>query len=352
MKKIYLVGGGTGGHCLPMLVTYDFLRKKKIKCKIITDKRGSSFFTSIPLKDKKILFSLSNSNNRISQILNIPIFFIQSFIMILNSKVDFIIGFGGYMTLAPLKASTLLNYKTAIHEANAILGRANRSLISRASIIFTTFDETKKIEKKYENKVAIVGMPVRDIKLKKNNLLKLGVIKICVIGGSQGSKLLSEIVPKAVVHLQTKINKKIIVSHQGRKEDIKRIKNFYNSNYLKSDVSSYFNDIQSRINDSDLIISRSGSSTMNEIIYLKKPSIFIPFPYAVDDHQYYNAKTLSDIKCTKIIRNNKLNFIKLSLEALKLIKFENTTSYVSSKLSRIRTSNSAENILLRLNEYK
>ena len=108
MKKIYLVGGGTGGHCLPILATYDFLRKKEIECKVITDKRGGTFFKSIPLKDKKILFSLSNSNSRISQILNIPIYFIQSFILILNSKIDFIIGFGGYMTLAPLKTSTLL----------------------------------------------------------------------------------------------------------------------------------------------------------------------------------------------------------------------------------------------------
>ena len=353
MKKIYLIGGGTGGHCLPMLTTYTFFKKKKINCKIITDKRGSIFFDSIPTEDKKILKNLSNINNRFSQIFNLPLFFIQSFLIFLNSKPDFIVGFGGYMTLAPLYAAALLNCKIAIHEANAVMGKANRNLIHKAKIIFTTFTDTLKIDKKFKKNVVTVGMPVRVFKTDKKIRDKYkDKIRICVIGGSQGSKSLSEIVPKAILNLQAKINKKIHVSHQGRLQDLRKIKNFYNANKLSCDVSNYFNDMPSRIDMSDIIISRSGSSTTNEIINSKKPSIMIPFPYAVDDHQYLNAKKLSEIKCSKIIKNNNLNFTNLSLEAYRLLNSEMKSGYIKSKLSRIKTANSSEYMLSKLNEYK
>ena len=211
MKKIYLVGGGTGGHCLPMLTMYQFFQKKKINCKIITDYRGSFFFKTIPKKDKKILKNIFKSNNRLSQILNLPLFFFQSFLYLMKSKADFVFGFGGYITLAPLNAAELLNYKIAIHEANAVMGKANRSLSKKANIIFTTFKDTKKVDMKYESKVTNVGMPIRNIKFEKKNILKnIDQIRICVIGGSQGSKSLSEIVPKAIINLQSKINQKNI----------------------------------------------------------------------------------------------------------------------------------------------
>ena len=353
MKKIYLVGGGTGGHCLPMLTMYQFFKKKKIKCKIITDYRGSFFFKTIPEKDKKILKNIFKSNNRISQILNLPLFFFQSFFFLLKSKADFILGFGGYMTLAPLNAAELLNYKIAIHEANAVMGKANRSLLNKANIIFTTFKDTKKIDTKYETKVSNVGMPIRNFRHEKKNIHKnINEIRICVIGGSQGSKSLSDTVPKAIVNLQSKINKKIFVTHQGRLEDLKKIKNFYNSNHLKCNVSDYFYNMPSLINMSDIIISRSGSSTTNEIIFSQKPSILIPFPYAVDNHQYFNAASLSKINCSKIIRNKDLNYVNLSLEIFRLLNFQKKSGYIGSKLSRIKIVNCSENILSKLYEYK
>ena len=84
------------------------------------------------------------------------------------------------------------------------------------------------------------------------------------------------------------------------------------------------------------------SSTTNEIINAKKPSILIPFPYAVDDHQYFNAKKLSEIKCSKVIRNENVNSVNLSLEAYRLLYFEKNSGYIRSKLSRIKTTNSSE----------
>ena len=351
--KIYLVGGGTGGHCLPMLTTYKFFKKKKIECKIITDERGKFFFNSIPSEDKKILKNLFNTNNRFSQILNIPLFFIKSLFIFLNSNTNFIIGFGGYMTLAPLYAAKLLNYKIAIHEANAVMGKANRNLISSAKIIFTTFEKTLKIDNEFKIKVINVGMPVREFKNDKKIADKnTNKIKICVIGGSQGSKSLSEIVPKAIVNLQKIVKKKIHVFHQGRAEDLRNIRNFYIANRLSCDVRAYFDDMATLIHMSDIIISRSGSSTTNEIINAKKPSILIPFPYAADDHQYFNAKNLSIIKCSKVIRNENLNYLNLSLEAHRLLYFEENSSYIKSKLSRIKVVNSSEQILSKLYEYK
>ena len=98
MKRVILTGGGTGGHCLPIQVMFNSLSQKKIDCYIVTDKRGRSFFRSID-RDKVItIWQPIETNKRISQLLNLPILFIQSMVIFLRLKPNFTIGFGGFIT--------------------------------------------------------------------------------------------------------------------------------------------------------------------------------------------------------------------------------------------------------------
>ena len=147
MKRVILTGGGTGGHCLPIQVMFNSLSQKKIDCYIITDKRGKSFFRSINRDKVIIIWQLFESTKRISQFLNLPIVLFQSIIIFLRLKPNFTIGFGGYITFPFLLSGSLLRYKVAAHEANAVLGKANKFLIGRVKYLFTAFNETKNINK-------------------------------------------------------------------------------------------------------------------------------------------------------------------------------------------------------------
>jgi len=343
MKRVILTGGGTGGHCLPIQVMFDSLSQKKIDCYIITDKRGRLFFPSINRKKIITIWKPIESNKRVSQLLNLPIVFIQSLIIFLKLKPNFAIGFGGYITLPFLLSGSFLRYKIAAHEANAVLGKSNKFLLSQVKYLFTSFEETQNIHKNFINKTIHVGMPIRlykfpnSIKESNNNNFK-----ICVIGGSQGAKSFSNFIPKSIIKLQNENNVSCIVNHQARKEDISLVKNTYVSSGVKCNVQQYFYDMPRRIFESDLVISRSGSSTVNEIIYYRKPSILIPYPYAIEDHQYHNARELEKRSIGKIILNQDLNTQKIYLEILKIFKNKVKRKYIALSNPKLVNLNPCE----------
>ena len=354
MNKVFLVGGGTGGHCLPMLTTYNEFKKKDILCKLITDTRGQLFFKSVPPNDILLIKNIVLTNSRLAQIINLPFFLTQAFCICLLSRSDYAIGFGGFITIPFLLVCKILNIKYCLHEANAIMGKANIFLTKNAENIFTAFKVTKKIYKKNYNNIHYVGLPIRNLKYDNNLLLKTKKkeLNICILGGSQGSKSLSQLVAKAMIGLKPLINKKIRLSHQCRKEDLKRVKNIYSSFYLNVEVNPFFNDMTSRMKNADLIISRSGSSTVNEIIFYEKPSILIPYPHAAEDHQMFNALSLSGNSCAKIIKDIDLNPRILINEILKIMMSPLKKHYIKSKLSRNKIYNPSLNMLSILkNEY-
>ena len=343
MKKVILTGGGTGGHCLPIQVMFDSLSQKKIDCYIITDKRGRSFFSSVNREKIITIWQPIESNKRVSQLLNLPIVFIQSLIIFLKLKPNFTIGFGGYITLPLLLSGSFLRYKIAAHEANAVLGKSNKFLLRQIKYLFTSFEKTQNIHKNFINKTIHVGMPVRlyrfpnSIKENNNNNFK-----ICVIGGSQGAKSFSNFIPKAIMKLQNENNVSCAVNHQARKEDISLVKNTYGYSRVKCNVQQFFYDMPRRIFESDLVISRSGSSTVNEIIYYRKPSILIPYPYATEDHQYHNARELEKRSIGKIILNQDLNTQKIYLEILKIFKNKFQRKYIAFSNPKLVNLNPCE----------
>ena len=345
MKRMILIGGGTGGHCLPIQVMFDSLIQKKIDCYIVTDKRGRLFFPSINREKIITIWQPIESNKRVSQLLNLPIIFIQSLFIFLKLKPNFTIGFGGYITLPFLLSGSFLKYKIAAHEANAVLGKSNKFLLRQIKYLFTSFDKTQNVHKNFINKIIHVGMPVRlysfrkSIKRNNNNSFK-----ICVIGGSQGAKSFSNFIPKAIIKLQNENNISCVVNHQARKEDISLVKNTYGSSRVKSNVKQFFYDMPRRIFESDLVISRSGSSTVNEIIYYRKPSLLIPYPYAIQDHQYHNARELEKRLIGKIILNQDLNTQKIYLEMLKIFKNKVKRKYIAFSNPKLVNLNPCEKI--------
>ena len=146
------------------------------------------------------------------------------------------------------------------------------------------------------------------------------------------------------MRLQNENNVKCIVNHQARKEDISLVKNTYGSSGVKSNVQQFFYDMPRRIFESDLVISRSGSSTVNEIVHYRKPSILIPYPYAIEDHQYHNARELEKRSIGKIILNQDLNTQKIYLEMLKIFKNKVKRKYIAFSTPKLGNLNPCEKI--------
>ena len=344
MKKLFLVGGGTGGHCIPINVVHS-QSPKNFQCYILTDHRGKKYFSNIDSDNVIIVRNLISSQSRVANIINAPFLFIQSILYNILIKPDVTIGFGGFFTIPVLFASLLMRKKIFLHEGNAFMGKANRLLFKYVGKMFTTFSETQGA-KLIQNKNSFrVGLPIRSSKkLEKKDTKKQNKLTICIIGGSQGAKNLSDIVANSIVKSKNECNKELIIYHQCREEDVDLVKQIYEQNRITCFVKTYFSNITDILENTNLIISRAGSSTINEIICYGIPSILIPYSYAADNHQYYNALILKKLGCAEIIKDKDINTNELSSLISKIINDRQRRESIKEILEKEYIPNSVERI--------
>ncbi len=345
MKKYFLVGGGTGGHCIPMSVLYSEIIKEN-ECYILTDERGLKYFKDISVKKKILIKNLINKQGKISNLINLPYIFIQSIPYYLRLRPDFVLGFGGYFTVPIIIAGWLMRFKIFLHEGNAIIGKANKFLLNFTKDLLTSFENTLISGKKININNKMVGLPIRinkDDKVLNNNSSNDFVIS--VIGGSQGAHNLSINIAESIKSVQDNSKKRIIVYHQCRSEDLERLQAYYQTHNINNDVRVFFDEMAQVLSKSNLVISRSGSSTVNEIIYYCIPSILIPYPHASDNHQYYNAKNLNTSECTKIISNDSVNFENIINSINEIMNDNERVNLIKNRLKSRRISNPSKNII-------
>jgi UDP-N-acetylglucosamine--N-acetylmuramyl-(pentapeptide) pyrophosphoryl-undecaprenol N-acetylglucosamine transferase len=210
-----------------------------------------------------------------------------------------IISFGGYPTLPASLCAIIFRIPLFLHEQNSVLGQINRIFLPFADKLLTSFLDTQKIKDKYREKVILIGLPIREnlIKfLQERNAKarsKIKNLRILVIGGSQGAKLFSDIVPKVILNLEKSLQRRISITHQVRKEYLDDTIDIYSKTNCKSSVKVFFDNIEGLYNRHDLIISRAGASSVIEVLLFQKAAILVPFAMAKDKHQLYNAKCLS-----------------------------------------------------------
>ncbi len=345
MKKFFLVGGGTGGHCIPMSVLYSEIIKKN-DCYILTDERGQKYFKDISVKKKILIKNLINKQGKIFNLINLPYIFIQSFPYYLKLKPDFVLGFGGFFTVPIIIAGWLMRLKIFLHEGNAIIGKANRFLLNFTKELLTSFENTLIPDKNIDINNKIVGLPIRINKEDKvlNNESSSEFV-ICIIGGSQGAQSLSINIAESIKSVQDYSGKRIIVFHQCRSEDLESLQAYYKTHNINNDVRVFFDEMTQVLSKSNLVISRAGSSTVNEIIYYCIPSILIPYPYASDNHQYYNAENLNTSECTKIISNDSVNIENIFNYINEIINDDEKVNLIKNRLKARRIRNPSKNII-------
>jgi UDP-N-acetylglucosamine--N-acetylmuramyl-(pentapeptide) pyrophosphoryl-undecaprenol N-acetylglucosamine transferase len=208
-----------------------------------------------------------------------------------------VVGFGGYPTIPPVMAATLRGIPTVIHDSNAVIGRANRLLSSRVSAIATTFPGILDTEPALAAKATQTGNPIRPAVIAAAAARYVppdpaGRLRLLIFGGSQGARVMADVVPAAIGWLDPPLRRRLAIVQQARDEDRARVGATYERVGVAAEVSPFFVDLPARMADAHVVISRSGATTVAELAAIGRPSILVPLPGAIDQDQLANARIL------------------------------------------------------------
>lgn len=320
-RHYVLAAGGTGGHLIPAFVLAQELERRGHHVALITDERGAA----IPGKPKSLTahvlpagriagmnpISWAKGGKAIMEGRRMALRLFDSF------QPSCVVGFGGYPALPALMAATSARIPTVLHEQNAVLGRVNRFLAGKVDALATSYCEVDRVAPKHIHKIHLVGNPVRDDVLKLRDepyppFTEDGLLRVLVTGGSQGARVLSEVVPDGLAMLQPALRSRLQVTQQCRAEDIDAVRNRYASHDIPAELGTYFEDMAARMADAHLFIGRAGASTVAELTAVGRPAILIPLPIATDDHQAANTREIVAAGGARSIRQEKFTASELA----------------------------------------
>src|SRR5580700_3237951 len=299
---ILLAAGGTGGHLFPAEALGVELIRRGFRVRLATDARAlrySGLFTRdmidvVPSETVRgrTPWSLAYTGMMLAAGAAV------SFNLMRRSRPAAVVGFGGYPTVPPLIAARFFGVPGIIHEANAVLGRANRFLSSRVSAIATSLPGVLDRDPALAAKTTTVGTPMRPAILaaaavKYAEPEPNGPLRLLVVGGSQGARVMADIVPGAIERLEPALWNRLMLTQQVREEDMARVRAVYDRLKINAELAPFFSDLPARLAASHLVVSRSGAGTVAELGAIGRPSILVPLPGAIDQDQFANAGVLS-----------------------------------------------------------
>jgi UDP-N-acetylglucosamine--N-acetylmuramyl-(pentapeptide) pyrophosphoryl-undecaprenol N-acetylglucosamine transferase len=299
---ILLAAGGTGGHLFPAEALGVELIKRGYRVRLVTDDRAlrySGLFT----RDMIDVVASETARSRNPLQLAYAAFTLaagtlSAFNLIRREKPVAVIGFGGYPTLPPLVAARFAGVPGIIHDANAVLGRANRFLSRHVRAIATSLPGVLDRDSALSAKTTTVGTPMRPAVLSAAATSytppeAMGPFRLLVVGGSQGARIMSDIVPPAIKKLEPSLWGRLVLTQQVRDEDMARVRAVYDRLKIRAELAPFFTDLPARLASNHLVISRSGAGTVAELAAIGRPSILVPLPGAIDQDQFANAGVLS-----------------------------------------------------------
>jgi UDP-N-acetylglucosamine--N-acetylmuramyl-(pentapeptide) pyrophosphoryl-undecaprenol N-acetylglucosamine transferase len=300
---ICLAAGGTGGHVFPAEALAQALLNRGYRLALVTDWRGHAYGGTLgSLETFRIAAGGIAGRGLLPKVravaeLGLGVF--QARGLLSRLKPAAVIGFGGYASVPTMMAATMLGVPTAIHEQNAVLGRANRLLAGRVQRIATSYPQVQHLDAAWNRKVVHTGMPVRAAIAAKREarypeLDEGGAIRVLVLGGSQGARVLSEVVPAAMERLPKALRDRLEITQQCRPEDMEAVRSLYDNNAINAELAPFFADVPERMAAAHLVIARSGASTVGELTVVGRPAILVPYPHAIDDHQTANARAVDE----------------------------------------------------------
>jgi len=297
MSLFVLMAGGTGGHLFPAMALAQELARRGHAIHLMTDHRVASYGAQFPAAETHIVPSATPSVRNPVKLLTagatIAAGIVTARRILRRVRPAAVVGFGGYPVFPPFFAARLLGIPGILHEQNAVMGRANRALASRATAIALSFERTEHTEG-LASKTVLTGNPVRDnVRVAAGTpygaLSPNDPINLVIFAGSQGARAFSDFVPTALESLPQSLRSRLSVSQQVRPEDMTRVSAAYSAAGIRADLQPFFIDLPARISSAHLVISRSGASTVADLTVLGRPAIYVPLPGSIDADQRKNA---------------------------------------------------------------
>jgi len=297
---VVLAAGGTGGHMFPAEALARALLTRGRRVALVTDSRGEAFGERLPgvaLHRIRAGRVAGNVLRKLLGVVELAFGSIQASRHLRALAPSAVVGFGGYPSVPTMLAASRQRLPTVIHEQNAILGRANRLLASRARRIAISFAEVGAMRPSDRSRAVETGNPVRPAVTELRGTPYVspradGNLEILVTGGSQGARILSHVVPGALARLPRALRARVSLAQQARPEDLDRVRAAYAASGIRAEIQPFFDDVPARLAHAHLVIARSGASTVAELTVIGRPAILVPYRHAADDHQSANARAL------------------------------------------------------------
>ncbi|PTE13350.1 UDP-N-acetylglucosamine--N-acetylmuramyl-(pentapeptide) pyrophosphoryl-undecaprenol N-acetylglucosamine transferase [Fuscovulum blasticum DSM 2131] len=306
-KLLLIAAGGTGGHMFPAQALAEAMLARGWRVKLSTDDRGARYAGGFPAavqveKVGSATFARGGIGAKLAVPFRIAGGVLGAVLALLRDKPAVVVGFGGYPTIPALSAAFLLRRPRMIHEQNGILGRVNQLFAPRVDRVACGTWPTvlpdgvegiptgNPVRATVRERAAAPYIPPGDYPM-----------SVVVIGGSQGARILSDVVPAAFALLSDTLRANLRVAHQARDEDAERAAAAYAAAGIHAEIAPFFTDIPRRLSEAQLVISRSGASSVADISVIGRPSILIPYAAATGDHQTANARGLAEAGAAVVI---------------------------------------------------
>jgi len=299
---VLLAAGGTGGHLFPAEALGSELMKRGRRVRLVTDSRAVRYsglfsqdmFDVVPSDTLRGGNPLALARTGVMLGLGVG----KALALMRRLRPAIVVGFGGYPTLPPLTAARLLGIPAIIHDSNAVMGRANKFLSGWVDAIATSLPGVLDHAPSLAAKTTLTGTPLRPAILAAAAVPfetpdRIRPLRLLVVGGSQGARIMSDVVPLAMEKLEPVLWSRINLVQQVREEDMARVRAIYDRLKISAELATFFADLPARLAASHLVISRSGAGTVAELAAIGRPSILVPLPGAIDQDQFANAGVLA-----------------------------------------------------------
>lgn len=306
-RMVILAAGGTGGHIFPAEALAEVLLKRGLQPVLVTDRRFFRYaqagvegvFGRIPVHTIRSASLRGGVVSKCVALVSVMAGVVQALGLLRKLRPVAVVGFGGYPSFPTMVAAIILRRPTILHEQNSVLGKANRALAPYVTRLATSYHATRHVPEALAAKTQRTGNPVRGAiqalaQLPYPEPVADGMLRILVIGGSQGASIFSEVLPKAFASLAPDLRARIRLDQQCRAPEIEALKRRYADLKMQVDLAPFFADVAVRMAAAHLVITRAGASSVAELMVAGRPAIFVPLPGATDQHQYHNAEAIED----------------------------------------------------------
>ncbi len=354
-RVIVLAAGGTGGHIFPAVALAEVLRARGYEPQLMTDKRfhqynqssGEGVLGQIPIHTIHAGSLGGGVLTKCRNLVGIGLGVLQARRLLRRLQPLAVVGFGGYPSFPTMVAAITRRERTILHEQNSVLGRVNRTLATRIRCIATSYAETRKIPEAAQSRVVLTGNPVRAAvcalsQVEYPALAEGGMLRVLVLGGSQGASVFSDVIPAAMQQLPAEVRQRIRLDQQCRAGELESVRAAYAALGMQVDLAPFFVDVAARLAAAHLVICRAGASTVAELMVAGRPALLVPLPIATDNHQYFNAVAIEESGAGWVVTQRAFTPESLAAKLETLLRVPHRLQEAAAAMKKLSHAHSAD----------